>query len=364
MRGKVTIKDIAREAGVSHPTVSRVIHGTGRIAPGTRKHVQAVMKRMGYVPNLLARGLVSRKIRVIAAIMPDFNPHVTPIFRGIADECRLNEYALMVFSTEYWSDERASYLSVVQNWQVDGVILYNVVYRTSPSAEELDLLHRGAPVVFANKYLNIDSVDTVSVDNTAAVRLAVDHLVRLGHRRIGILNGGLMSVDGVERRAAFRQAMEFHGLMYDDAISGNANFSDAEAAAAMRRILGERNPPTAMFCANDLMAMGACRAIEEAGLRVPDDISLVGFDDVEAAGLFSPALTTIQPPLREIGHEALTLLMARIRDPTRPYEQIPLSTKLVIRDSTGPCRARRALKKRTAAALVDPAGPRVPPATP
>jgi DNA-binding LacI/PurR family transcriptional regulator len=310
------------------------------MSPATRKRIQATMKKLGYRPNLVARGLVSSKTRVIAAIVPDFNPHVVPIFRGVADECRRNEYALMVFSTEYWTLEAASYLSIVDNWQVDGVIIYNVVQQATPSKEELAMLKRGAPSVFVNKYLRAKSVDTVSVDNYDAVLTAIDHLYRLGHRRIGALHGSLMSVDGVERRDGYRKAMNARSLTYDKSICGVANFSDGEAFEEMRRILRSPNPPTAMFCANDLMALAACRAIESEGLKVPDDISLVGFDDIVACHFHRPSLTTLRPPLRDIGHKALELLIARIQDPGKRREQIALKAELIVRDSTGPCRGQ------------------------
>ncbi len=310
------------------------------MAPRTRARVRAVMARLGYRPNLLARGLVLNETRVMAAIVPDLNPHVLPILRGIADECRRNEYALMVSSTEYWTDELAAYQAVADNWRVDGVILYNVVYRPAPSAAELAILKQGIPCVFINKYLRARAVDSVSVDNAAAVRLAVDHLVELGHRRIGILNGSRLAVDGVERLDGFRRALAAQGLVFDPSICGDANFSDTEAFEEMRRILRARRPPTALFCANDLMAIGACRAAAAAGLAVPRDLSLVGFDDIEAGQFHRPAITTLRPPLRDLGRRALELLVARIREPARRPEQTALAAKLIVRDSTGPCPAR------------------------
>lgn len=331
---RITIKDVAARAGVSHPTVSRVINDDPQISAATKERIRKIMKELGYRPNLIARGLVRNKTHAFAFVIPDFNPHVQPIVRGVVDECRRREYALMLFSTEYWTEEQESYSYVVSNWRVDGVLIYNVVHHERLTKDVQQLKAERVPFVFVNKYLAKRNVNTVSVDNDDAVRQAVEHLAGLGHRRIGIMNGSLMSVDGVERFEAFKKAIAGAGLAYDERWAGNANFADAEAAAEMKRILALKERPTAMFCANDLMAMGAIRAAEAAGLRVPRDLSFVGFDDLQAGEWFTPAITTMSPPLREIGGKAIELLLRRIADPDARAEQIPMRAKLVVRAST------------------------------
>lgn len=340
MKRRVTIKDIAAEAGVSHPTVSRVINDDPQIGEATKRRVREIMAKLGYRPNLVARSLVRRRTKVLALVVPDFNPHVQPIVRGIIDECRRRDYGLMLFSTDYWSEEADTYARVVTHWPVDGVLIYNVVHHARPTKEVKPLSAEGVPFVFINKYLRWKTVDTVSVDNFEAVGQAVEHLAGLGHRRFGILNGGLMSVDGVERFEAFQAALQKARLPFDKRCVGDANFSDREAAEQMRRMLGLPRPPTAVFCANDLMAMGAIRAAQAKGARVPQDISFVGFDDIEAAQWFQPALSTLSPPLRDIGGKAIDLLVRRIEDPKGKPEQLALQAKLVIRESTGPARGR------------------------
>lgn len=337
VRKRITIKDVAREAGVSHPTVSRVINDDTQISDGTKQRVRAIMKKMGYRPDLVARGLVRRRSQVFALIVPEFNPHVQPIVYGIVEECRRRGYGLMLFSTEYWTQEEMSYAYVVANWRADGVLIYNVVHHDKVTADVRELRADKVPFVFINKYLHEKKIDTVSVDNRRAVRAAVEHLASLGHRKIGILNGNLMSVDGVERLEGFKAALAEFGLAWEPRFEGTANYSDAEGAEEMTRILQSPDRPTAMFCANDLSAMGAIRAAQRMGLRVPEDLSFVGFDDIEAAHWFQPALTTLRPPLRDIGGKAIDLLLRRIADPDLPHEQIPLEAKLVIRDSSGPC---------------------------
>lgn len=338
MKCRVTIKDVAKIAGVSHPTVSRVIHGGAKVHPETRQRILSAMNSLGYTPNLIARGLVSRSTHMIAVIVPDFNPHIHPIVRGIAEECRRNDYAFMIFSTENWTDENSSYLTVVDRWQVDGVLIYSVNYRKTPASDESKMGRHTAPFAFINKYLRTRSVNAAGVDTFAAVKLAVDHLVGLGHTRIGALNGSLDSVDGYERKQAFHRALESRGIGCDPAWCGDADFSRSKACREMRRILRMPHPPTALFCANDLMALGACCAARDEGLRVPNDLSIVGYDDIEAGSLHQPALTTIRPPLREIGAQATALLMDSIRTNRTEPRQIVLPARLIVRKSTGPFR--------------------------
>ena len=336
MNKRVTIKDVAARAGVSHPTVSRVIHDDPQISESTKKRVRRMMDRMGYRPNLIARGLVRSRTQVFALVIPDFNPHVQPIVRGVVDACRRRDYALMLFSTEYWSEEEASYSYIADNWRVDGVLIYNVAHHDRLTADAQRLKADRLPFVFINKYLRKKNINSVSVDNYEAVNRAVEHLAGLGHRRIGILNGSLMSVDGVERFEAFKEALARAKLRFDPRFAGTANFSDVEAAEEVRRILMQKDRPTAIFCANDLMAMGAIRAARRMKLRVPKDVSFVGFDDLEAGRWFSPALSTLQPPQREVGEQAVELLVNIIRDPMRKAEQVALPAKLILRESSGP----------------------------
>jgi DNA-binding LacI/PurR family transcriptional regulator len=334
VRSRTTIKDVARKAGVSHPTVSRVIHDDPQISEATKLHVRKIMARLGYQPNLIARSLVRNRTQVIALVAPDLNPHVLPVLRGVADSCRRGGYALMLFSTDYWTEENLSYAWVVSNWRVDGVLIYNVVYHAHVTPDVRELRSQEVPFVFINKYLREKQVNTVSVDNFDAVKQVVRQLADSGHRRIGIMNGGRLSVDGVERFQAFQEALRAEKLKFDESLVGNGNFSDAEASEEMNRILRSRRPPTAMFCANDQMAMGVIRAARARKLRVPKDLAVIGFDDLENGRTFTPPLSTVRPPLEDLGGEALRLLVKVIADPARPPEQVALKAKLVLRESS------------------------------
>ena len=335
VKRRVTIKDVARKAGVTHPTVSRAINDSPRVSEETKKRIRRIISEIGYRPNLIARSLVRSKSRVLAVITPDLNPHVQPILRGIADACRRNNYALMLFSTDYWTEEKLSYTWVMDNWRVDGMLIYNVVYQRKGGSDIRRIQSYQTPFVFINKYLRDPKINSVSVDNFEAAAQAVNHLRELGHRRIGIMNGNLKSVDGVERFEGFKRALTAAKIPFDEHAVGCANYSDEQSFEEMKRILCQARRPTAMFCANDLMAVGVIRAAEEKGLSVPQDLAVVGFDDIDAGRYFRPTLTTLRPPLRELGEKAVDLLIEILQNPRRHPEQIPMTAKLIIRDSSG-----------------------------
>ncbi len=335
IKDRPTIKDIAKVADVTHSTVSRVINNNPAISEETKIRVLEIIKRMDYHPNLIARGLVRQKTRALSLITPVLDPHVLPVIKGVEAACKRYNYALMLFSTDYWADEKLSYLQVVENWLVDGILILNDVYYKGIPEDVKKLQKANIPFVFINKYLGTKKVNTVSVDNYDAVYQVIKYLAGLGHKRIGTIIGGLKAVDGVERFEGYKQALGKFGLEYDANVVGDGGFGKKEAYGEMKRILcvaGER--PTAMFCANDLMAIGAIRAIQEKGLRVPQDVAVVGFDDIETGRYFKPSLTTVRPPLEDIGDSAIKLMMKIIENPKRQIEEIPLQARLIIRESS------------------------------
>ncbi len=335
MKKRTTIKDIARKAGVNHSTVSRVINENPAISDKTKKKVLKIMADLDYRPNLIARGLVKSKTNAFALITPDVNLHVAPIIKGISDTCRRLNYGLMLFSTDYWLEESRSYLEVVKNWLVDGVLIYNVIYHKEIPANIKELQKEEIPFVFLNKFIGSGMVNAVGINNYSAVELAVDHLVNIGRKRIAVINGGMMSVDGVERFEGFKKALEKHDIEFDKRLVGEGNFFYNEAYEEMKRILClNMEKPDAVFCANDLMAIAAINAIRDRGLKIPEDIAVVGFDDLEAGKYFTPALTTIRLPQQDIGGKAIDLLLKIINDPKRSVEDISLESKLIVRESS------------------------------
>ncbi len=335
MKKRPTIKDIARIAGVTHSTVSRVITNNPTIGKETRVRVLQIIKEVNYQPNLIARGLVRKKTRAFALITPVLDPHILPIIKGIEESCKNYNYALMIKSTDYWADESLSYLQIVENWLVDGILILNDVYYKRIPAKVKKLQHEKVPFVFINKYLGSGKVNTVSVDNYDAVYQAIEHLVSLGRRRIGILSGGLKPVDGVERFEGYKEALKRFNLEYDESIVRHSNWDCHEAYEEMKSMLYTvTKRPDAMFCVNDRMAMGVIRAIQEKGLKVPEDIAVVGFDDIETGRYIKPSLTTLKPPLEDIGDKAIKLLLKIIENPDAPVEEVSLKTRLRVRQST------------------------------
>ncbi len=321
-------------AGVTHTTVSRVIHNDSRITKATQDRVREAMKSSGYQPNLIARGLVRKKTQVVALITPDLAPHTLPIVRSVAENCTQHDYATMLFPTNTWLMEKLSIEWVSQNWMVDGILVYNLIYHEHIPDEILRLRSSKLPFVFINKFLNKTDLNAVGVDNDQAVALVIEHLVSLGHKRIGLLYGDDGSVDGMERHRAFLKAVKRFGIDYDPSISGCGMWRDTDAQKETARIITQPNRPTAIFCSNDMMAIGAMRAIKDAGLRVPEDIAVAGFDDLETSSYIDTPLTTIRPALLEVGAAAFDLLMRTIQDPNRSPEQIKLKSELIVRAST------------------------------
>lgn len=333
-RKRVTIKDVAVEAGVTHTTVSRVIHNDERISQETQGRVRKAMEDLAYRPNLIARGLVRNRTQVIALITPELAPFTQPIVRSVAERCARMDYTVMLFPTNTWINEDVSFEWVVHNWLVDGIVVYNLIYHERVPQEFINLRRSHFPFVFVNKFLDSDLVNAVGVDNKHAVSLVVGHFKELGHRRIGMLYGNLDSEDGMGRLGAFRQALRRHELPFDESLTACGYWYEDPACKAMKQLLDRPERPTAVFCANDIMAIGALRAARERGLRVPEDLAVAGFDDLEAGRYLPVPLTTIHPPLFDAGCAAVDLLMRLLKDPTRPPEQVRLKSELVVRAST------------------------------
>jgi DNA-binding LacI/PurR family transcriptional regulator len=337
---RVTIKTVAEAAGVTHTTVSRVIHDDSRISEKTADRVRAAMTRLDYRPNLIARGLVQNHTQVIALINPEVSPFAVPIIRSIAECCHDRQYAMMLFPTNTWLMEQLSFQWITQHWLVDGVIIHNLIQHAHVPQPILDLRAAKYPFVFINKFLDEADLNAVGVDDNDALDRVVRYLVELGHRRIGLLNGDLTSTDGYGRDRGFHRAMKNAGLPNPESRAACAMWRDTDAREATLRMLDQPDPPTAFFCANDMMGIGALRACRERGLRVPQDISIVGYDDHEVAHHIETPLTTIRPPLAEVGKKSFDLMMRIIQERTRPPEQIRVPAQLVIRASTGPASAK------------------------
>ena len=326
--------DVARLAAVSQPVVSYVLNrdAIAPVAPETRRRVIAAIEQLGYVPDQAARTLRTRKTFTIAGIIPDItNPFYPAFERGVQDVASSHGYDLIVYNTDGDAEKEARFQRAVQG-RVDGVI---GVFFHLTATELRPLLERRVAVVrleAAPQEIGPLPLDNLYVDNVAAAREAVAFLIGRGHRRIAMIAG--RGGPRQPRVRGYRDALAAHGIGFDPRLLRETEFVEGGGYEAMRELLSDHSRPSAVFAANDLLAMGALVALREAGLRVPADVAVVGFDDIPAARLVSPSLTTVAQFPQQLGRRAAELLFSRLdgtapeggRCEERPYE-------LVVRES-------------------------------
>jgi LacI family transcriptional regulator len=328
-----TIVDVARQAGVSVSTVSHVVNETRRVAPETRRLVEAAIASVGYQTNTLARSLKTATTKTVGlAISATANPYFNDIICAIVSECA--RLGLMVFLADT-QDEPETELSVVtalHQRRVDGIIL-----APSPDPERRAQNYieaAGIPCVLVDRAPN-ERFDQVGLNNRGAMRLLVAHLASFGHRRIGFIAGHPGFATTLERINGYMLALASCGLEIDETLLVAGNATTAAATASARALLALPNPPTALIAGNNMTTIGAMRAIRALDLKVPKDISLVGIDDFEWADCFEPRLTLVAQPCEEIGRQAAALLSERIAASDGPRRTIRLDGTLIKRDSCG-----------------------------
>ena len=334
-----TISDVAKRAGVSAMTVSRVVNGTGYTSTETRTRVEAAIEELGYVPNALARQLRSKRTKTIALVVSDIsNPFFTTIARGVEDHAVGLGFSVMYCNTDESEVEEEQYLLMLIERQVDGVLL--VPARSSGESFRL-LNDHHMPVVVLDRRIAARNVDSVRCDSEAGAYALAKHLVELGHRRIAVLTGRRNVSTSVDRVAGCRRAMEEVGLALPDELVhwggfnvGRLNQADGHRMA--QEVLAARGErPSAIFCANNFIGFGAIRALHEAGLRVPDDMSVVAFDDLPEEWVSEPFLTVAAQPAYEIGQRAAAMLLDQIAGSHEPTgESVVLPFQLIVRRSS------------------------------
>ena len=337
---RTTITDVARAAGVHPSTVSRVLNGRAELSllPETRERVVAAANRLGYRPSALARSLRLRRTFTLGMLVPDItNPFFPPIIKGVEDTAHARGYNLILCNTMDSSEREATYLRVLRERQVDGLLIASSFMADSTISE---LRREKFPYVLLNRATRGSDDLAVLPNNREGTAAGIDHLVELGHRRIGLVGGPQTTMTGQERLANARAALRRHRLAADDAMVAIADgFSEDAGYIAARHLLRGGEAPTAIFTANDLIALGTLRAAREAGLVVPDDLSIVGFNDIPQADLFDPPLTTVHVPQLEMGAKAASLLIAQLEREPIAQRRVVLDATLVIRGSTAPVRA-------------------------
>jgi LacI family transcriptional regulator len=332
----ITVKDLARELGLSINTVSRAINNKPDVNPETRRRVLEAAERLGYVANTLARSLVNGRTCTIGLIIADVvNPFYGRVIRGVEETARLNGYStILVNSNEQDEDEREA-VQVLRSKRVDGLLIHPV----QQSFEHIARLKQdGIPYVLINRHFDELDGDYVINDNRGGAYQAVQHLVQLGHRRIAHITGSRLVSSVRERIAGYLQALAEVGVEEDPALVVTTRVDMEGGYEAARALLTITPRPTAIFTYSDLVAIGAYKALREAKLVVPRDMSLVGYDDIEVAPFLESPLTTVHQPTYEIGQQGVETLLQRISSRADP-EAMPvrriLEPHLVVRRSTG-----------------------------
>ena len=327
-----TIREVAESAGVSYATVSHVINNTRLVSQETRARVVAAMDALNYRPNALARSLRQGKTHTLGLVLPDSaNPFFAEISRSIEDEAFKRGYSVFLCNTELDTQRELFYVDVLSNKQVDGIIFV----AAGDQADSLDfLLRRNMPVVMIDRDIPNVEVDAVLTDNQLGGFLATRHLLDLGHKRIACIAGPSSITPSADRIIGYRKALEQANLPYDETLIIRGDYHAQSGLEITHSILNMNPRPTAIFALNDLMALGALRAAAEAGYSVPRGLSVVGYDDLEIARFTNPPLTTIAQPKKEVGAQAVSLLVDRMSQKSRAPSRLVLPPELIIRRST------------------------------
>jgi LacI family transcriptional regulator len=325
----VTIRDVAAQAGVSVATVSKVINERYGVSAETYARVRGVIDELGYEASLVAQSLRNHRTNVIGILVADLEPFSTELLKGAGDAIRGSGFELVVYSAGGRVNERVGwerrYLSRLSGTLVDGAVL------VTPTVVDVQY---GAPVVAVDPHTGSSRLPTVVSDNMHGGRLAAEHLLQLGHRRIAMLSGRPDLESAQLREQGYRSALEAAGVPVDEDLIQAGDYDPEVAAAQARRLLQTENRPTAVFAANDLSAIAVIEAAAELGLRVPEDLSVVGFDNIPEATRCNPPLTTVEQPIRQMGQQAIEMLIRLIRGEQLESEHVTLATCLVERQST------------------------------
>jgi LacI family transcriptional regulator len=332
----VTIMDVARAAGVSYSTVSRVINNYEHIRLETREKVLNAITRLGYVVNQQARSLAGGRSQVVGLLVPDVgNTYIGMVMRGIDAELVYAQYDLMLYTTHHRHLKESLYVGTLTRGMTDGLLL--LVPQNSETYIK-SLHERQFPYVVIDHQGFDDYSSTVVATNWQGAFDATEYLISLGHRRLGHIAGDQRLSAGVDRLSGYRAALEKHHIPFDAALVAEGHFQQADSYAAANALLDLEGPPTAIFAASDMSAFGAAEAIRDHGLRIPDDISIAGFDDIPEAAYMHPALTTVRQPLYDMGRLATRMLLQAIAAGELPSGRIVVDTELIIRQSCQPPR--------------------------
>jgi LacI family transcriptional regulator len=328
------IRDVAKLAGVSPITVSRVINGAAGVTDDTCQRVQQAIDQLHYVPNTLARSLRSRQSHTIALIVSDItNPFWTTVARGVEDTAAENDYRAILCNTDENPAKETNYLNLLVERRVDGVI---IAPTTRDKQQLVTLKQLQVPCVLIDRRVDGFKADQVYGDSRTGARLLIDHLIDLGHRRIALINGPRTISSAQDRADGYRDSLEAHGLAVEEDLIFQGNFKQESGRRLTQRAVLCDPRPTAIFAANNFIALGVLQALQETGLRVPEDMALVCIDDLPYLSAIDPFLTVAAQPAYEMGAAAAQLLVERLTTHrTGKAREVVLPPQLIVRRSCG-----------------------------
>lgn len=328
----VTIKDIAEAADVSVTTVSRVLNDKPDVSPNTRKKVLKKINELGYKPNSIARGLALQKTNTLGLIIPDIsNPFFPDIARGVEDMANKNGYSIIFCNTDNEQKKEKEAIELMKEKQVDGILLS---LSTINKKELKELRNVEYPVVQIDRKVPQIDYPSITIDNYKSAYTATEHLIKSGHQKIAHITGDLGTITGSKRLKGFKKAMNEANLNIKDSYIKKGNYSKKSGYQNMLDLLKSNNPPSAVFIANDLMSVGAYQAVFELDLSIPEDISIIGHDNIDVTKLLNPTLSTMAQPKYELGHKAVQILIEEIESNNLNNEKIVLTTEFKNRNST------------------------------
>jgi len=330
----VTIKDVARRAGVSVATVSRVLNKSGPVSPEASVRIHEAAAALDYVPHGGARSLITSKTSTIGVLLPDlYGGFFSEMIRGIDQTAQQHGYHLLLSGSHNRRTEMEAAMRAMRG-RTDGLIAMSPHFDAATLVENLP---PSLPVILLSCEGKDDEYQVIAIDNVGGAEAMTRHLLQLGHRRIAMVMGEKGHFDTGERLLGFRRALEGAGIVPRPEYEAQGDFSEASGHRAVQELLALPERPTAIFCANDSMAIGGLCAVHDAGLRVPEDVTVVGFDDIPLAHYMSPPLSSVHVPVFEMGERAVTRLIAALKgEPISERRDVRLPTRLVVRSSCAP----------------------------
>lgn len=339
----LTLEDIARETGVSRSTVSRVINHNPNVSEDVRQKVQEAILRTQYHPHAAARALASQRTSTIGLIIPQTvsffftDPYYSHLTKGIAQACNQHDYTLAFFLVDSREDEEHIFPRICRSGMLDGVLV-QIGHRGDQGIIG-SLVDAGVPFVVLGRPFRSDNVTYLDTDNVNASFQATSHLIRQGRSRIATITGPKDSTVGLDRLEGYRKALVSRGMPVDESLITEGDFTEIGGYYAMQRLLPAK--PDAVFSSSDVMAIGAMRLVREMGLKIPEDVAFVGFDDLPLASLSDIQLTTMRQPVAQFGAQAVEILLDQIQNGNTFPRRVMMDTELIIRESCGASRLGR-----------------------